>query len=109
MTPVLWFTVGVIAIMTYLSRALPFMLYRRERRQARRQPPAWLDSLGPCILAAMGAAILWPEAGKAAADGTLPQFLTGLGAAAAVMLTRRDAGLATLAGIIAFALVGRLA
>lgn len=106
MTSMLWIAVAVIAVATYLSRALPFLLYKDDQRSTQRQTPAWLDALGPCILAAMGAAILWPEAGKAASSGTLPQFLAGLAAAALVMLMRRDAGLATLAGIIGYALVG---
>ncbi|WP_273503204.1 AzlD domain-containing protein [Paracoccus sphaerophysae] len=110
MTPALWIAVGAIAVATYLTRALPFLLAER-RRGGDRKPgpaPAWLDALGPCILAAMGAAILWPEAGKAAASGNLAQFLSGLAAAAAIMLWRRDAGLATLAGIAGYALAGWL-
>lgn len=118
LTPALWVAVLAIAVATYLTRALPFLLHARRRRGqdaggqdagARGAAPAWLDALGPCILAAMGAAILWPEAGRAAAESRLGPFLAGLAAAAVVMLARRDAGLATLAGIAGYALGGWLA
>ena len=106
MTTALWICVAIIAVVTYLTRALPF-LWRHAPKGG--PAPAWLDALGPAILAAMGTAILWPEGAKAAASGTLTQFLTGLSAAAAVMIWRRDAGLATLAGIVGYALAGLIA
>lgn len=54
----------------------------------------------------MGVAILLPEGGRAVEAGTIGPFLAGLTATAAVMAWRRDAGLATLAGIAAYALAG---
>lgn len=103
MTPALWIAVAVIAVVTYLTRALPFLW----RHAARPGPaPAWLDALGPAILAAMGVAILLPEGITATRTGTLTPFLVGLAATAGVMAWRRDAGLATLAGIAAYALTG---
>lgn len=106
MTTTLWIAVAVIAVVTYLTRAIPFLW----RRGASPGPaPAWLDALGPAILAAMGTAILWPEGARAAAAGTLGPFIAGLAAAAGMMLWRRDAGLATLAGIVAYAAAAAVA
>ena len=60
------------------------------------------DALGPCILAAIAVAVLLPEARAALAADSWRPFALGSAAAAAVMLWRRDAGLATLAGVAAY-------
>ena len=100
MTPGLWVAFVVIGAVTYLTRALP--LLRELSGTADAPPPAWLDALGPCILAAIAVAVLLPEARGAWAEGSLGPFALGSGAAAAMMLWRRDAGLATVAGVVAY-------
>ncbi|MDO5605753.1 MAG: AzlD domain-containing protein [Paracoccus sp. (in: a-proteobacteria)] len=105
MTTALWIAVAIITVVTYLTRALPFMWSRAARPGP---TPSWLDALGPAILAAMGVSILLPEGERALQAGSLTQFLLGLAAAAAVMAWRRDAGLATLAGIASYALAGAI-
>ena len=100
MTPGLWVAFVVIGAVTYLTRALP--LLRERSGTADAPPPAWLDALGPCILAAIDVAVLLPEARGAWAEGSLGPFALGSGAAAAMMLWRRDAGLATVAGVVAY-------
>lgn len=101
MTPALWAACAVIGAVTYLTRALPLLMDRREG-DAGRPPPPWLDALGPCILAAIAVAVLLPEAHAAATGGALRPFSVGSALAAAVMLWRRDAGLATLAGVAGY-------
>lgn len=100
MTTALWGAFVVIGAVTYLTRALPLLRDRRSG-SADGPPPAWLDALGPCILAAIAVAVLLPEARAAVAGGSLRPFALGSAAAAAVMLWRRDAGLATVAGVLA--------
>ena len=101
MTAALWVAFVVIGAVTYLTRALP--LLRLRRNEAPDGPaPAWLDALGPCILAAIAVAVLLPEARGALAQGSLRPFAFGSAAAAAAMLWRRDAGLATVAGVLAY-------
>lgn len=101
MTGALWAAFIVIGAVTYLTRALPLL---RDRRSGAPDapPPAWLDALGPCILAAIAVAVLLPEARAAIAGGSLRPFALGAFAAAAAMLWRRDAGLATVAGVLAY-------
>lgn len=95
----LWLAFAVIGALTYLTRALPLL---SRRRGSGAPPPAWLDALGPCILAAIAVAVLLPEARAALAADSWRPFALGSAAAAAVMLWRRDAGLATLAGVAAY-------
>lgn len=101
MTTALWAAFVVIGAVTYLTRALPLLRDRRSDA-ADAPPPAWLDALGPCILAASAVTVLLPEARGALAGGSLRPFALGALAAAAVMLWRRDAGLATVAGVLAY-------
>ena len=58
-------------------------LLRERSGTADAPPPAWLDALGPCILAAIAVAVLLPEARGAWAEGSLGPFALGSGAAAA--------------------------
>ena len=100
MSAALWLAFIVIGALTYLTRALPLL---SRRRGIGAPPPAWLDALGPCILAAIAVAVLLPEASAALAAGAWRPFALGsAAAAAAIMLWRRDAGLATLAGVAAY-------
>lgn len=101
MSGVLWVAFAVIGAVTYLTRALPLLFDRRADR-GDGPPPAWLDALGPCILAAIAVTVLLPEARAALADGAWRPFALGSAAAAAAMLWRRDAGLATLAGVAGY-------
>nr|WP_255440519.1 AzlD domain-containing protein [Paracoccus sp. MC1854] len=99
-TAALWVAFVAIGAVTYLTRALP--LLRDHPGKGARPPPAWMEALGPCILAAIAVAVLLPEARGALAQGSLRPFLLGAAAAGAAMRWRRDAGLATLAGVAAY-------
>lgn len=100
--PQLWGLILIIGAVTYLTRALPLLM--RPRAGGDRTPPAWLDALGPCILAAIAVSVLLPEARAAIDTGAALPFALGSAAAAGTMLWRRDAGLATLAGMAGYAL-----
>lgn len=91
-----WIAIIVIGIFTYVSRVLPFFTPRRRSGR----PPAWLDALGPALLAAMAVTIFAPQAGAALAHGTLAVYLVGLATAALVMMFSKDPGFATLGGVL---------
>lgn len=101
MNAALWGAFIVIGAVTYFTRALPLLLARRGDG-AEAPPPAWLDALGPCLLTAIAAAMLLPEARSALLDGSLRAFALGAAAAAVVMMWRGNLGLTTLAGITAY-------
>ena len=97
MTPVLWLAIALIGAATLIARLLPLLWPGQAEDQAR--SPAWLDALGPCLLTAMGVAVLLPEGIEALTTGQLLAFLGGVAAAAAAMAWRRDPGLAAIAGV----------
>ena len=97
MTPVLWLAVALIGAATLLARLLPLLWRDAAKDQAR--SPAWLDALGPCLLTAMGVAVLLPEGIEAFTTGQPLAFLGGVTAAVAAMAWRRDPGLAAIAGV----------
>lgn len=104
MTGTLWLAVALIGAVTLAARLLP-LLWRGQADDGA-GPPAWLDALGPCLLTAMGVAVLLPEGMAAAGTGDTLSFLGGVGAAAGVMWMRRDPGLAAIAGVLGWWLAG---
>lgn len=91
-----WIAIIVIGIVTYATRVLPFFTPRVRNRR----PPAWLDALGPSLLAAMAVTIFAPQASLALAHGTLLVYLAGITAAVFAMKLFNDPGFATLAGVL---------
>lgn len=106
MTAAFWLTVALIGGATIAARLLPLLWRGHSREDAR--APAWLNALGPCLLTAMGVAVLLPEAVDAVGSGRARAFLGGAGAAAGAMLLRRDPGLAALAGVAGWWLASAL-
>jgi len=99
----LWITITVIGVATYDTRVVPLFWLRPNGQERPRS--SWLDRLGPCLLSAMAIAVILPT--FAHAEGSL-EFLAatgGLIAAGGSMWFRRDPGLATLVGMIAFYVV----
>ena len=99
----LWLTILLIGLATYLARALP--LFWQPRQSANRSRAAWLDRLGPCLLAAMAATVILPIFMASAEDGSTLEVLFGLAAVAIAMQIRNDPGIATLAGIVVYFLM----
>lgn len=106
MTPLLWGAVALIGAATLAARLLP-LLWRGQADEGARSP-AWLQALGPCLLTAMGVAVLLPEGMGALQTGQMPEFLGGTAAAAAAMALRRDPGLAAIAGVAGWWLAGMI-
>ncbi|MEG9861226.1 MAG: AzlD domain-containing protein [Parvularculales bacterium] len=96
----LWIIIVIIGVATYITRAAP--LFWRSRGHAHRQPPAWLFLLGPCLLAAMAVTIIAPFLSTSIENSTLLPVGFGFAAVAASMLVRKDPGIATLAGVLAY-------
>lgn len=68
----LWISVLVIAVGTFLMRALPYVWMQRRLARKNRQDssdgvPAWLIVLGPAMISAMFGVALVPPSGTAGA------------------------------------------
>ncbi|WP_082247654.1 AzlD domain-containing protein, partial [Bordetella bronchiseptica] len=66
-----WAAVAAMAVITYLTRALPFMLSTRSRLLRRlSEEGSALAALGPSLLAGIAAAVIVPDlVGAQAVDG----------------------------------------
>ncbi|CCN19838.1 putative membrane protein [Bordetella bronchiseptica MO211] len=77
-----WAAVAAMAVITYLTRALPFMLSTRSRLLRRlSEEGSALAALGPSLLAGIAAAVIVPDlVGAQAVDGRGAQAVDGRGA-----------------------------
>jgi branched-subunit amino acid transport protein len=94
-----WLGICIIAGLTFLTRFAPLVLNKKENSKLGEQS-AWLEALGPCLLASMALVILFPTAKDAVSSGTLLPFIGGVTATSVIMLFRRDGGLAVLFGVV---------
>ena len=103
----IWIAIGVIALGTFLMRALPFVLMIRKMspnsgENLTEQMPLWLSILGPTMVAAMFGASLVP---------THPSPATWIATAFGVLGTllfwfwRRSMGLPVFAGVALYGVV----
>lgn len=99
----LWITITIIGVATYAARVIP-LLWLRPNGQERLQS-SLLNRLGPCLLAAMAIAVILPTFTRSHGVLEISATTVGLVAAGASMWFRRDPGLATLVGMIAFYVV----
>jgi len=105
-----WTAVAAMAGVTYLTRALPFLLSARSPRLQRLAQGKALAVLGPALLAGIAAAVIVPDVIAAGTDaGRLAAYLAGLAATAGVARRWRNTGAAVLAGLAAYALLRWLA
>lgn len=96
----LWVTITIIGLATYATRVVPLFWLRPNGHERPRS--SWLDRLGPCLLAAMAIAVILPTFDHAEGSFEFLATMGGLMAAGGSMWFRRDPGLATLVGMIAF-------
>ncbi|OZI71060.1 AzlD domain-containing protein [Bordetella genomosp. 12] len=98
-----WVAVMAMAVITYLTRSLPFMLPPRNRllRKLAEEGSA-LSALGPALLAAIAAAVIVPDlwAEQRAAD--LAPYLAGLAATALTARLAGNSGVAVIAGLLVY-------
>lgn len=93
-----WAAVLAMAVITYLTRGLPFMLSSRNRllRKLSEEGSA-LSALGPALLAAIAAAVIVPDLWGGQRVAALLPYLAGL----AVRLSG-NSGVAVIAGLIVY-------
>ncbi len=100
----LWIVILAVGLFTSATRILPLFLGAGRKESSSR--PAWLDALGPCLLAAMAVAVILPELLASVAAGKGAAAVLSFGVVAAIMRFRRDPGMATLGGMLTFFLLG---
>lgn len=98
----LWIAVAIIAILTYGSRALPFVYRNIPFLQPTSPVGKRLPVLGSTLLAALASVTIVPGFQNAIQNGRQWIFLLGCLATLAVVLRWREAGLAVLAGVAVF-------
>ncbi|MGE8689789.1 MAG: AzlD domain-containing protein [Achromobacter sp.] len=106
-----WGAVVAMAVITYLTRALPFMLSERSRllRHLSREGSA-LAALGPSLLAGIAAAVIVPdllEAGEQAAR--IGPYAGGLVVTAVAARLVGNTGVAVLLGMAGYGVLLALA
>ncbi|MBV7484140.1 AzlD domain-containing protein [Bordetella sp. BOR01] len=100
-----WGAVIAMAVITYLTRALPFLLSARSRLLRRLAEGSSLAALGPALLAGIAAAVIVPDV--MALHGW-PQLLPYAGGLLATALAARRLGNAGVAVIVGVAVYGVL-
>ncbi|MBO1113369.1 AzlD domain-containing protein [Bordetella petrii] len=104
-----WVAVIAMAVITYLTRALPFLLSARSRLLRRMAEGSSLAALGPALLAGIAAAVIVPDI---MALRGLPQWLPYAGGLLATALAARrlgNAGVAVIAGVAVYGVLLALA
>ncbi len=105
--PGFWAAVAAMAVITYLTRALPFLLSERSRllRRLAREGSA-LSALGPSLLAGIAAAVIVPDLLDAgAAMPGLGAYAGGLAATAVASRLMSNTGAAVLLGMAGYGLL----
>lgn len=100
----LWGVIIVIGIFTGATRIAPLFLAGRKKETGSRRP-VWLDTLGPCLLAAMAVAVILPHMQFSMGEGSILATAISFAIVSISMIIRRDPGLATIAGMIAYFLL----
>ena len=100
----LWLAIIAIGALTCAMRIAPLFL-AKYRKQTNGQRPAWLDALGPCLLSAMATVVILPYVQSTQEGGLNMATAVAFGVVAIIMLLRRDPGLATIGGVLAYFLL----
>lgn len=100
----LWIAVMAIGVYTGATRIAPLLITGRRKENGVRRP-AWLNALGPCLLAAMAAVVILPYVQTSAEEASMAATSLAFAVVAIVMMIRRDPGLATIGGMLAYFLM----
>lgn len=98
MSTELWVAVVAAGVLTYITRAAPFIIQLTENAAPVKR--AWLSALGPCLLAAMAAAVFLDGFQTSIQVGKIIPFLVGAVFTGVSMSVRPDPGIGTVAGVI---------
>jgi branched-subunit amino acid transport protein len=96
-----WLAVTAMALITWITRALPFFGGQR-RLDALSRPESPLSMLGPSLLAAICVAVILPDLLRAAGNAVAAPYVLGLVATAVIANGVKNTGLAVLASIVAY-------
>lgn len=97
-----WGAVIAMAVITYLTRALPFLLSARSRLLRRLAEGSSMAALGPALLAGIAAAVIVPDV---VALKDLSQWLPYAGGMLTTALAARrlrNTGVAVIAGVVGY-------
>ncbi|AQQ56115.1 MULTISPECIES: AzlD domain-containing protein [Brucella] len=97
MSTELWIAVIVIGVLTYITRAVPFLM--RLAGNIAPAARAWLSALGPCLLSAMATVVFLDGFQTSIQIGKIIPFLVGSVFASVSMSVRPDPGIGTVAGV----------
>lgn len=97
-----WGAVIAMAVITYLTRALPFLLSDRTPWWRRVTEGSSLAALGPALLAGIATAVIVPDLMALSGVSRLIPYLGGLLATGICAIRLRNAGLAVIVGVIAY-------
>ncbi len=101
----LWIAIAAIGAFTAVTRIAPMFFIGRRKENRERPRAAWLDALGPCLLAAMAAVVILPHVQFSAGERATSATAISFGVVATIMLIRRDPGLATIGGMLVYFLL----
>ncbi len=93
----------VMALVTWLSRALPFLLMRKSNIFGRLGTGRFVI-LGPALLVAMTVVVVYSDLHTTVSAGPVLAYLVGLIAAGLCVKMTSNAGYAVLAGMAAYGL-----
>jgi len=104
-----WGAVIAMAVITYLTRALPFLLSARSRLLRRLAEGSSLAALGPALLAGIAAAVIVPDVVALQGMAQLLPYAGGLVATALAARRLGNAGVAVIAGVVVYGVLLMLA
>lgn len=98
----LWLAIAVMAVVTWLSRALPFVLMRKSNIFGRLTSGRFVI-LGPALLVSMTVVVVYSDLQQATGGASVMVYFCGLIAAGVCARLTRNAGFAVLAGMAGYA------
>lgn len=97
-----WAAVIAMAVITYLTRALPFLLSARSRLQRRLAEGSSLAALGPALLAGIAAAVIVPDLMALRGAAEVAPYAGGLLTTALAARRLGNAGAAVIVGVAVY-------
>ncbi|OZI48863.1 AzlD domain-containing protein [Bordetella genomosp. 4] len=97
-----WVAVIAMAVITYLTRALPFLLSSRSRWLRRLTEGSSLAALGPALLAGIATAVIMPDVMALSGVSEILPYAGGLLATALSARRLGNAGVAVIVGVVVY-------
>ncbi|MVW70827.1 AzlD domain-containing protein [Bordetella sp. 15P40C-2] len=97
-----WAAVMAMAVITYLTRSLPFLLSRRRQPRPGAAGRSMFTALGPALLAGIATAVIVPDILALETRGEILPYAGGLLATAVGVKRLGNAGFAVILGVIVY-------